>query len=251
MSGLKLFCSSQGSGPVRYGLYASKSEAMQGLGWDARFPDPDELRHYWMAEKLYELTTDEVQAKLGVSRQAVSNWRKKAGADLPRLSDARREDRHARIRAALSTTRTAKEIATELGTTPAEVKMIAEQQGVTLLDKSRKKPDDDEIVRLAVGRTWRELAEVCNVSLYTLRNYVYADPDLREKVCGNLVSEPMGQPTHGRIDVDELIRMYGEGLSTFKIAAHFGTQPMSVIYWLKKLGIYRGANDKAEGAAGL
>jgi len=230
-------------------MFPNKAEAVRGLGPDARYPDPDELRHYWLTEKLYELTTDEVQARLGVSRQAVSQWRKKAGADLPRLSDAKREERHARIQAALSPERTAKEIATEIGTTPAEVKLIADKHGVVLKDKSHKKPPDDEIIRLAVGRTWRELAEVCGVSMYTLRNYVYADPDLREQVCGNLVSEVMGAPTHGRVDVDEVIRLYGEGLSPHKIAARFGTQPMSIIYWLKKLEIYRGA-EKAEGVAG-
>lgn len=248
MSNLKLFCSGAGSS-FQHGMFESKVQARQILGVEAHLPDPDELRHIWMSEKLYELNTGEIEAKLGVSRQAVSQWRKKAGLDLPRLTDHQRELRHDRIRAALSGDKTAKEIASELGTTAKEVKFVAAQQGVTLRDKSHKKPTDEEIIRLAVGKTWRELAEVCNVSLYTLRNYVYADPDLRKKVCGNLVSEQMGAPTHGRVDVDEMLRMYGEGASPFKIAAHFGTQPMSIIYWLKKLGIYRGANEKAQSPA--
>jgi len=246
MAGLKLFCSANGESleQMRFGLFKSKDEAVQALGPSARYPNPDEMRHYWISERLYELNTSEIQTKLGITRQAVSKWREKAGHDMPRYHDYRTEELYARIREKLSPDLTAREIADTLHTTPATVLTVAELAGVHLKDKSHKKPDDDEIVRLAVGRTWRQLSEVCGVTLSTLRNYVYSDPDLRVKVRAVIVHEPSGGNTHGKLDVDEIVRMYGEGTSIYKIADRFTVQPMTIIYWLKKLGIYRNAETK-------
>ena len=224
---------------LKYGMCEDRVEAKAKLGPDAHLPDPDEMRHIWMAEKLYELDTDGIKAKLGISRQAVSQWRKKAGVDLPNRQAHQRQVRIDRILEVMDESKTAAEIAEEAEASVDEVKDVAQQLGMTLLNKGQKKPEDDEIIRLAKGRTWKELAAACNVTLATLRNYVYARPDLRSKVCEHIVYEAQGNPTHGKIDVDVLLEMYGKGVSAFKIAQHFDTQTIAVIYWLKKLGLYR------------
>lgn len=244
MLSLKLFCNAS----LRFGLYVGKAEAVKELGPDARYPDPDELRHYWMAERLYELSTDQIQKKLGVTRQAVSQWRKKAGADLPVRTDYHKGLRADKIRGALDATKSANEIAGELHVSAKEVREIARQQGIKLPVKNKKKPSDEEIIELARGRTWRELARLCNVSMYTLRNYVYGKPELRGKVCGNLTRELSGGGSHGKVDADELVTLYREGWTVFKLAAHFQTQPMNIIYWLKKLEIYKVGDAQTEAA---
>lgn len=236
---LRIFCVGEGDG-FKHGMFVNKATATQSLGSGAHAPDSDELRIIWMQERLYELTPLEVQKRFGVTRQAVSLWRKKAGEDLPNAMEHRRTQRHERIRKALDPAKSAAEIADAVGSTSSEVNAVAKVAGIKLAVKNKKKPSDAEIIRLAEGRTWKELAQTCNVTLATLRNYVYARHDLAKQVCSRLRPEPTGEPAHGKIDVEELIRLYETGMTPFKIANHFDTQPMAVIYWLKKLDIYRG-----------
>lgn len=236
---MRIYCVGEGSS-FKHGMFLGKDAATGILGVGAHPPDSDELRTIWLQEKLYELSPQQVQERFGVTRQAVSLWRKKAGIDLPNVTEHRRAQRQDRIRSALDPAKSAAEIALEVGTTPSEVKQVAQTMGVKLAIKNKKKPSDAEIIRLSEGRTWKELADACNVTLATLRNYIYARPELSKEVCSQLLSEPTGEPSHGKIDVEELIKLYSEGLTPFKIAKRFDTQPMAVIYWLKKLDLYRG-----------
>ena len=238
----RLYCS--GEGPTfKYGMMSSREEAISTLGSDAHTPDPDELRRVWVENKLEEKTPEEIRAMFGISRQALSMWRQKAGTDLPNAQRHRAEQRRYAILAALDPEKSVNDIARELHTSPAEVRAIAEEVGVELAVKNRKKPEDNEIVRLSVGKTWRELAAACNVSLPTLQHYVYARPALAQRIRAGIVREPSGADAHGRVDVDELIERFKAGESNYSIANRFKVQPICITYWLNKLGLERPAQQ--------
>jgi hypothetical protein len=185
---------------------------------------------------------------LGISRQALSQWRIKAGVDLPTYREHNNSVKREQVKALLDPSKTPKEIADEAHVSVEIVKEIADEFGVKLANKQVKKPDDDEIVRLAKGRTWRQLAEECNVTVHTLRHYVYARPELAERIRANIVYETSGAPAHGRVNVDELVRMYESGESPYQIAKKMGVENLTIIYWLKKLEIYRPASTGPESA---
>ena len=233
---------------LRFGLFENKAEARKVIP-DAHLPDPDEMRHYWVTEKLHELSAHEVQERLGVSRQVLSLWRKKAGLDLPRFSDHQHEQRVLRVKEVLCpggvprTDLTVMEVARAAKVGRDAVLEVAQQLGLTLPNKMHKRPADDEIVRLAEGRNWRQLSEACNVSMNTLRNYVYARPELALKLRERMTHEPTGGQAHGRVDVEEMVRLYEGGMNPYKLSQHFGVQQMTIIYWLKKLEIFRGGDS--------
>lgn len=234
----RMYC--VGEGPMfKYGMMSSREEAISQLGAGAHTPDPDEMRRVWVENRLHEKTPEEIRAQFGISRQALSQWRQKAGTDLPNAQQHRAEQRRHAILAALDPDKTAAEIAKALHTTPSEVRAIADEVGIELAVRNRKKPDDDEIVRLSVGKTWRELAEACNVALPTLQHYVYARPELAQRLREGLVREPSGADAHGRVDVDELIERFNAGESNYSIANRFKVQPICITYWLNKLGLER------------
>lgn len=237
----KMFCSGAGTS-FRYVMAETKAEATKVFGATARLPDSDDMRRIWFENHLHEKDTEAIQAMFGISRQALSLWRQKAGADVPRYRDHMAQQTRDNIRLALNPSKSAAEIAEELGTTSTLVREIAEQEGVVLPQKHVKKPSDPEIVKLAKGRTWRQLAEACNVTVQTLQHYIYAKPELAKQVKANIVYEDSGSLAHGRMNVDRLIELNSQGRSAYGIAKEMGVQCMTVIYWLKKLGIYRGAD---------
>jgi len=234
----KLFCAGNGA-TFRWLMASSKEEATNTFGTMARLPDPDDIRRIWTDERLYEKSSQEIQEFLGISRQALSQWRIKAGVDLPTYRDHTNLQKREQIKALLSPDKTPKEIADEVHVAVEVVKELAEEMGVKLANKQKKKPDDEEIVRLSQGRTWRQLAEVCNVTIHTLRHYVYARPALAERLRSRMVYEVSGSPAHGRVDVDELVQMYESGESPYQIAKKMGVENLTIIYWLKKLEIYK------------
>lgn len=232
----RMYCT--GEGPTfRYVMAVSKAVAEGEFGAKARTPDPDDLRKVWVDNRLETKTPEEIRTMFGISRQALSMWRQKAGADLPNARQHRNEQKRYAILAALDPEKSAAQIAKELHVTLYDVKTIAEEAGIELAVLNRKKPEDDEIVRLSEGKTWRELAEACNVALPTLQHYVYARPALAERVRKGIVREPSGADAHGRVDVEELIRRVEAGDSNYSIAQHFKVQPINITYWRNKLGL--------------
>lgn len=238
MSNLKrLYCTGEGSS-FRYAMAANKAEATAVLHAPARLPDSDDIRRVWMENKLHEKTTAEIQALFGITRQALSIWRQKAGADVPRYRDHTAQQNRDRVRAALDASKSANELAQELGVSASVVREVAEQEGMVLPKKNVKKPSDEEIIRLSEGKTWRELAKLCNISYVTLQHYVYANPKLAEALRARMTYEKSGATAHGRVDVDKLVSLYEQGWTPYRIAQEFEVQNMTIIYWLKKLGIY-------------
>lgn len=200
-----------------------------------RTPNPDDLRDLWRRKNLYPLTNEQIAEMFDVSRQAVCMWRRKAGIKEEFAHVKKRRERAEKIKALLSPERTAFEIAEEVGTTAGTVRRVAEKAGITLLVRSTKRPSDSEIVKLAAGKTWRELAAACGVELASLRQYVYANPALAEKLRRKLARTSTGSKSHGKIDVDRLVSLYRNGLSAYQIARHFNVETPSAVYWIRKL----------------
>lgn len=238
----RLYCVGEGAS-FRYGMFSSRAEAEKTLGTPMRTPDSDDIRRVWLENKLHEKTPDEIRRLFGITRQAVSLWRQKAGEDLPNYREHASQQMRDKAHAGFDEMLSAAEMVEKLGIPENYIREEALARGVTLLKRNKKKPSDDEIVELAKGRTWRELAEACNVTMSTLRNYVYARPELSRRISAVVVYEPTGAHAHGRMDVDRLLELHAQGLSVYRMAAELGVQAMSVIYWLKKLEVYEGQHD--------
>lgn len=233
---LKLCCAGEGEN-FRWMMAVNKAAAASALGPAVRYADSDDIRALWHKEKLYELTVVDLEEKFGVSRQAIDMWKKKGGADLKSRSDFMHEETLQRIEQHFDPTKSAMQIARDANTNIYIVKEIAAQKGVVLPQKSKKRPSDEEIIRLAEGRTWRELASACGVTLHTLRNYIYPRPELAAKVCPLLKPKDGGTKAHGVVDVIKLAEMYRAGSSAYQISNYFGVEIVTTTYWLKKLGL--------------
>jgi hypothetical protein len=238
----RLFCIGEGES-FRYAMCSDKKAAEKLLGKGAHTADSDDVRHLWQTERLYELTNEQLEEKFGVSRQAMDLWKKKGGDDLKSRSDFLREQAKERVIAALDPSKTPNEIVKETNVSLYFVKEIAAEQGIELAFKGQKKPDDDEIIRLAEGKTWRELAAACGVTLATLRHYVYGKKDLQAQVCPKLKSERSGGPSHGKVNVDEMVELHQAGWSAYQLSKRYQTEVVTIIYWLKKLGLHHSQQE--------
>jgi hypothetical protein len=218
----------------------TRSAAELALGDAVRSATPDDCRRLWLDLRLYEKPVREVATMFGVTRQAIDIWRAKGGDDLPRRCDSMHDEVDARILPLLDATKCATQLAAETGETLYLISTVARRHGIKLKRGTVKKPSDDEIIRLAEGRTWRELAAACGVRLNTLRNYVYARPALSEKVGERIRRQPSGPASHGKVDLDVLRRLVAEGCSVYAIAQQLNVEQMTIRHWLKKLGIRRG-----------
>ena len=238
----RMFCTGEGS-TFQYGMHPNKAAASVAFGTEARTPDSDDIRRIWVENKLHEKTPEQIRELFGITRQAVSLWRQKAGVDLPNYREHMGQQMRDKARAGFDPTLSASQMAEKLGIPENYIREEAAFRGVELPKMNEKKPSDDEIVRLAHGRTWKELAEACNVTLSTLRNYVYAKPELSRAVGAAVTYEASGAHAHGKMDVDKLLELHAQGMSVYRMAAELDVQAMSVIYWLKKLEIYGDRND--------
>jgi transcriptional regulator with XRE-family HTH domain len=189
---------------------------------------------------LHEKTGKQLEALFGVTRQAIDIWRAKGGDDLLRRSDALVDEADARLLPLLNTDKSATELALETGESVYTLRLVAKRNGIRLRNGVAKKPTDEEIIRLAEGRTWRELATVCHITLPTLRNYVYARPTLSAQVCARITRQTNGPASHGKVDPEEILRLHTQGLSRYAIAERLGVEQMTITHWLKKLDVRRG-----------
>lgn len=223
---MRLYC-----GGGRFCIAPTVMEAERALGSYARAPTTEELTEFWHEQGLGLLTTREAAQKLGVSRQTVSNWAAKTG-QLTGFQE-RMADRVERIARVLKDGARATEISERLGVDRSFVVKVAQSSGVKLRTGNQKRPPDDELLRMAKGRTWKELAKACGLNLTSLRHYVYKRPELAQAL-RQCVRKPT-KKEWGRIDVDELKRMHAAGMSNYAIAQHFGCSSMSVKARLRRL----------------
>ena len=210
------------------------------LGGPVRSATPDDCRRLWLDLRLHEKPVREVATMFGVTRQAIDIWRAKGGDDLPRRCETMHDDVDERILPLLDPSKCITQLAAETGETAYLLRTVARRHGIRFVSGTTKKPSDEEIIRLAEGRTWRELAAACGVHLATLRNYVYARPELSAQVVARVRRQSRGPASHGKVDVDTVRRMASEGCSIYAIAQHMQVEQMTVRHWFKKLGLRRG-----------
>jgi hypothetical protein len=235
----RLWCAGEGA-TWRWHVATSREDAVAALRLPVRSATPDDCRHLWIDLRLHEKTGKQLEALFGVTRQAIDIWRAKGGDDLLRRSDALVDEADARLLPLLNTDKSATELALETGESVYTLRLVAKRNGIRLRNGVAKKPTDEEIIRLAEGRTWRELATVCHITLPTLRNYVYARPTLSAQVCARITRQTNGPASHGKVDPEEILRLHTQGLSRYAIAERLGVEQMTITHWLKKLDVRRG-----------
>lgn len=235
----RLWCIGEGE-EWKWHVAETREIAATALGNSVRSATPDDCRRLWLDLRLHEKPMRELSAMFGVTRQAVDLWRAKGGDDLPRRCDTIRDQEDARVLPLLDRTKCITQIAAETGESVYLLRSVARRHGIRLPNGTTKKPSDEEIIRLAEGRTWRELAAACNVHLATLRNYIYARPHLSERVGARIRRQTSGPASHGKVDQDVIRRMLLDGQSVYAIANHLNVEQMTVRHWVKKLGLRRG-----------
>lgn len=235
----RLWCRGEGES-WGWHVSADRDDAAKALGNPVRSATPDDCRRLWLDLRLHERSMLELEALFGVTRQAVNLWRAKGGDDLPRRCETMTDEVDGRILPLLDCAKTISDLVRETGETTHTIRAVAVRHGVKLRNGTTKKPSDDEIIRLADGRTWRELADACGVQLPTLRNYVYANPSLSTQVRSRLARQTVGPASHGKVAPEEVRRLYAEGLTRYAIAQRLGVERMTITHWLTKLGLLEG-----------
>lgn len=227
------------SGPkdaLKWAIAPFLEEAADTLGPDTRVPDPDDIRVFWQTSGIADMTDAERLEKFNVSRQTVHNWRAKGGDDLLRRSERIAIERDARIRQILTTTpNISSSIAAAHAQTRAQnVIRIAREMGITLA-KNRKMPPNDELVKIAAGKTWREIADAVGLRLSSLRTYIYKDKALSEAIRAVRKAAPIGSKAHGKIPVQKIQAMGKRGVTAYLIAETLKVEYMTVRACLKRL----------------
>lgn len=120
-------------------------------------------------------STHEVTRDLGISRQALHVWKNRVRATLAPPPSIRQLVVERVMRG-----ETAEEIGSALNRTRETICRIARQAGVPV--KRNGYPTDAEMIALATGRTWSQLAATLNRNLRTIRAYVYARPTLAREM---------------------------------------------------------------------
>jgi transposase-like protein len=235
----RLWCRGEGES-WGWHVSADRDDAAKALGGPVRSATPDDCRRLWLDLRLHERSMKELEALFGVTRQAVNLWRAKGGDDLPRRCETMTDEVDERVLPMLDRQKSISDLARETGETTHTLRAVAVRHGLRLKNGTTKKPSDDEIIRLAEGRTWRELAAACDVQLPTLRNYVYANPSLSAQVRSRIARQTVGPASHGKVDPEAVRRLHAEGLTRYAIAQRLGVERMTITHWLTKLGLSGG-----------
>lgn len=235
----RLWCAGEGVNWCWH-VTEKREDAVTELKLPVRSATPDDCRQLWIELRLHEKTGKQLEALFGVTRQAIDIWRAKGGDDLLRRSEALVDEADARLLPLLDVTKSVTQLAEETGESIHALRVVARRNGVTLTSGTKKKPCDEEIIRLSEGRTWRELAAACHITLPTLRNYVYARPTLSAQVCARITRQTNGPASHGKVDPEEIRRLHTQGMSRYAIAERLGVEQMTITHWLKKLDVRRG-----------
>jgi len=119
--------------------------------------------------------TADVTKELGISRQALHVWKGRAGADLDPAPSIRQL-----VVERVKRGETAQEIGSALNRTRETICRIARQAGVPV--KRNGYPTYAEMIAMATGRTWSDLAAMLKRNLRTIRGYVYARPNLAREL---------------------------------------------------------------------
>lgn len=116
--------------------------------------------------------TEDVTTRLSVSRQTLFHWRRRAGMAAPARSDRARSEIVDCLREGLRV----EVIAKRCDRHPTTIRRIARETGVVI--ERNDYPPDVELVELARGNDWSEVAKRLRRSVNTTRAFVYKRPEL-------------------------------------------------------------------------
>lgn len=258
----RLYCAGTGA-DRRFCLTSSLMSAADILGdVDARLPTDEDVKHFWETRNFSQRPSRAVARELGVTHQTVCNWRTKAcrgaKAQVPSYRDVARDKIVQLVAPELTPGAVIADVSRRLGLSRMSVARVAQELGFESRKGNMKRPKDEDIIRLAEGRNWRELAEACGVSMGTLRNYVYARPELSQVLRERMKRQPTGAHAQGKVDPDIVKELHRLGVGVTGISRTLGVDPMTVMHWLDKLGlrkvpyIHKGAkSDGTDAATGV
>ena len=164
----------------RFVMATTLADAEATLGEPARWPTVEDLR-----QLLASQTQQQLRDSLGISRQALHAWRLRAGV----APERRRSNRAERAQLLLAEGHSTEAVAEQLAAHPRTVRRWAKSAGIQL--RSKKMADAD-LVALAKGKTWQQLAEASGKTLHALRRRVYASPDLARAMRAVMVRKAPG-----------------------------------------------------------
>lgn len=218
----------------KYCMASSLSEASVKLGAEARVPDADDMRTFWHKSGIGQMSDKQRIEKFGITRQAAHYWRRKGGIPVEARRDIRLERRETRIRQILEKfpNMSASAVASMAKTTTDAVRQVAADHKL-LLGGRRQMPPDDALISFATGRTWREFADAVGLKLATLRQYIYARPELSERI--RKVRKAVGN-SRKKIDLTKVRLMGQRGMSAYAISEAMKVEIATIRSHLIKLG---------------
>lgn len=225
---------------LQFVLAPSLKEACEKLSAEARVPDSDEVRRFWATSGILKMSAKARQEKFNVSRQTIANWRRKGGRDLRTLPMQRKHEHRTKFI----------EVYEALGLLPLShmkeatglsvrtLHKIVKEMGLAFPSGKAAVLTNDELLKLAVGKTWQEFAKAAGLKLAVLRQRVYADPVLSAKVreVRKAAKPPQGKKGRVKVSLLKIKAMGHKGVSAYRIAEILGVEMMSVRYHLKKMG---------------
>ena len=219
--------------------------ARMRLGPDARIPNDDDVRKAWIVGEFHEKTPAVLRKLYGVSRQTISNWRARGGRDLPTFRKHTKRTKLASVHKVLTSTKrpTASHVASLTHSSVKLVTTLAEKLGIKLRGH-RRMPEDAELIELQKGCTWHDLAIKTGLRISTLRNYVYARPELSKALRAVRKPSLTGPNAHGTFPKEKVRKMHLTGMTAHAIAETLRVEQMTVRYWIRKWS-REAANDQS------
>jgi transposase len=221
---------------IRFTTANNMEAAKEKLGDAARTPNDDDCRHVWIVGQFHLLSSEELQEKYGVSRQAAANWRERGGPGLVTRREHSTKSKVAAMHQILTTQKriTAAQVAKQVHGSSRLVVELANQLGVSLAKGHRRMPEDADLVELQRGCTWQEFATKTGLRLSTLRNYIYARPELAKALKDVRKPTVTGPAAHGTFPKEKALAMHLKGMTPHKIAETLRVEQMTVRYWIRK-----------------
>lgn len=238
MTGPRLYVASHGI-KLKWCLAETLKHATVQLGQPARIPDADDLRIFWNKSNIANMTPEERKKAFNVSRQTMSTWRRKGGGDLKTLRDAKADKRRHRVQMYLKSDPDASiyKIAAVTGFSYRTIQNALKALGVQPRKGQQKRiPPDAELLALAEGKTWREIADTLGVSLTSLRMHVYANKSLAEEIRRVRRHVPNNQPAINPQHLKKIKAMGKDGATAYAIAETYKLEMMTVRARLMRWG---------------
>ena len=219
-------------------------EARKVLGRKARMATDADVRDVWIHRELYKWPPIQLSRLYAVSRQAIDKWKVRAGKDVPRYLEWAKANGIPQVIDARKERLSATELGKLLGLSAKEARAAASVMKLKLKGY-RRMPSDEELVELQKGRTWKELAEVTELKVATLRQYIYARPELAASMKAVRKPDVMGLKAQREGLRMKVAQMSKEGKSPVEIATKLGIEYMTARYWLKKLEAEHAKREQA------